>query len=336
MHTIYLEKSLQQHPRVARILSKFSQAAVILCDHYGQVFNPKSQNFRLQKQVHKPALILANKTGRRVLPTPESFGIGGQKNYYFSHMLNCLYDCRYCFLQGMYASANYVLFVNYEDFMIDIDACFDNNMTDSTESSYFFSGYDGDSLAFDSVSGFLEVFLPFFAERPHATLELRTKSVAIQQLLAQEPLDNVVVAFSFTPDAISQQVEHGVPVVAKRIAAIQRLAEHGWPIGLRFDPLIYGVEFERLYHELIDNIFAVLPSSRLHSVSLGPLRFPDGMYQKLLKLYPEDKLLAHPLQSRGNVVSYTQDVEDRMKRVVKNKLRDYVDDALLFECQAVV
>ena len=22
-------------------------------------------------------------------------------DWYFSHMLNCLYDCRYCFLQGM-------------------------------------------------------------------------------------------------------------------------------------------------------------------------------------------------------------------------------------------
>ena len=36
-------------------------------------------------------------------------------------MLNCLYDCRYCFLQGMYRSANYVLYVNYEDFTKDID-----------------------------------------------------------------------------------------------------------------------------------------------------------------------------------------------------------------------
>ena len=31
-------------------------------------------------------------------------------------MYNCLFDCRYCFLQGMYNSSNFVIFVNYEDF----------------------------------------------------------------------------------------------------------------------------------------------------------------------------------------------------------------------------
>ena len=46
-----------------------------------------------------------------VLKTPDNFTIGFKKNYYFSHMLNCIYDCKYCFLQGMYNSANYVLFI---------------------------------------------------------------------------------------------------------------------------------------------------------------------------------------------------------------------------------
>jgi len=30
--------------------------------------------------------------------------------------LNCVYDCEYCYLQGMYPSANIVVFVNFEDF----------------------------------------------------------------------------------------------------------------------------------------------------------------------------------------------------------------------------
>ena len=51
---------------------------------------------------------------------PSDFGIGNSNNFYFSHMYNCLYDCEYCFLQGMYSSADYVLFVNYEDFEDEI------------------------------------------------------------------------------------------------------------------------------------------------------------------------------------------------------------------------
>src|ERR1700734_1289578 len=137
MQTIYVEKAIKNHFRVEKIINQVGRKALIIeCDHYGQVFNRKSQNFRIQKQ--QTALILAEKTGRLVIPTPPGFGIGGKNNYYFSHMLNCLYDCRYCFLQGLYSSAHYVLFVNYEDFMDDIKALSQS----SSQPLYFFSGYD--------------------------------------------------------------------------------------------------------------------------------------------------------------------------------------------------
>ena len=118
IETIYIEECVQHHPRVLGIKARFPDARTIICERFGEVFNPKAQNFRLQKQ--KPALILAEKYQNFVLETPKGYGIGAERNYYFSHMLNCLYDCRYCFLQGMYQSANYVLFVNYEDFQAEI------------------------------------------------------------------------------------------------------------------------------------------------------------------------------------------------------------------------
>ena len=118
--TIYIEEQMADHPRTREICARFPRATRVQCQRYGEVFNPKAQDFRLQKR--KPALILARKHDRRVLETPAGYGIGGTDNYYFSHMLNCLYDCRYCFLQGMYRSAHHVLYVNYEDFGTDINA----------------------------------------------------------------------------------------------------------------------------------------------------------------------------------------------------------------------
>ena len=113
--TLYIEQAIATHYRVREIGSRFPNANHVMCERYGAVFNRKSQNFRLQKK--NPSLILAHKFDNHVLATPEGYGIGGRNNYYFSHMLNCIYDCRYCFLQGMYRSAHYVLFVNYDDFL---------------------------------------------------------------------------------------------------------------------------------------------------------------------------------------------------------------------------
>jgi len=115
---IYVEEAVAAHPLTLQILARYPRAVQVPIERYGEVFNRKSQNFRLQK--HRPALILAHKHGERVLPAPEGYGVGGSRNHYFSHMLNCVYDCRYCFLQGMFRSAHYVLFVNYESFQDDI------------------------------------------------------------------------------------------------------------------------------------------------------------------------------------------------------------------------
>ena len=87
-------------------------------------------------------------------------------------MMNCIYDCRYCFLQGMYSSANYVLFVNFEDFESEIEHLIRIHPKDKIT---FFSGYDCDSLALENISGFVSHILPVFQNQESAVLELRTK-----------------------------------------------------------------------------------------------------------------------------------------------------------------
>jgi len=155
--TIYIEEAVREHPRTQAVVARFPKARQIICEHYGAIFNRSQQSFRLQKQ--NPALILAHKSGNRVLPAPADYGIGGQDNFYFSHLLNCLYDCRYCFLQGMFRSANYIMFVNYEDFYKDIAAT--QSALDAP--GWYFSGYDCDSLAMEPVTNFVADTLDWFA-----------------------------------------------------------------------------------------------------------------------------------------------------------------------------
>ena len=183
--TIYIEDEIRDHPVTKEVLSRFPKATLIACERYSEVFNRKAQNFRLQKK--KPSLILAKKHKGFVLEAPDSYGIGGENNYYFSHMLNCIYDCRYCFLQGMYRSAHYVLFVNYEDFTTEIENVLNQH---NKEKVWFYSGYDCDSLALDPVTNFSEFILNFFQQQQRAYLEFRTKSTQIRSLLKTDPMEN--------------------------------------------------------------------------------------------------------------------------------------------------
>ena len=328
MDTIYIESAVKEHPRARATLERHPRATIIECEHYGEVFNMRSQNFRLQKK--RPAMILAEKRGNKVIPTPPDYSIGADRNFYFSHMLNCLYDCRYCFLQGMYRSAHYVHFVNYEDFETEIDRV-RSETSDSGEQLCFFSGYDCDSLVMEKMTGFAERFIPFFAERPDAWLELRTKSIATSPLEGVDPVPNIVTAYTLTPSPIAREFEHGAPSFEHRLNRVKSLTQQGWVVGLRLDPLIPFPDFRRLYTDMIDRVFREVDPGMIHSVTLGPMRFPKAMFDRIVKLYPEDPLFSlGASELRGGQMSYPEEVENEMVEVVNDRLERYLPKERIF------
>jgi len=325
--TLYIEKEVLKAERVLEIRQRFEHLETIECDFYGEIFNRKAQNFRLQKK--NPALILAKKHKGFVLPAPESYGIGGENNYYFSHMMNCIYDCRYCFLQGMYRSANYVVFVNYESFADEIRKVAQQH---AGEPVYFFSGYDCDSLALEPVTKFIDFIFPVFEELPDAFLELRTKSTQVRGLLDRTVLDNCIVAFSLSPDNIVKSLEAKTASLDKRIEALQKLQNKGWKIGLRFDPLIYCDSYQEDYVCLFDKVFSVLDAEAIHSVSLGGFRMPEKFFKNMVKLYPDEKLFASTLEENDGMVSYAKELEQEMLEYCENELLKYLPREKYFPC----
>ena len=316
---LYIEKHLADHPRVQKICKYFPNATKIYCERYSELFNHKKQNFRLQKQ--KQALILAEKHDNFVLPSPINCTIGREKNYYFSHMLNCIYDCRYCFLRGMYRSANLLLFVNYEEFQNSI-------ATFAGEKTCFFTGYDCDSLALEGITHFVEWFLPFFAQYSSSLFELRTKSANIAPLLNHDPLQNCVVAFSLAPDSIVNSFELRTPPLNQRIKAIQKLQKKGWNIGLRFDPIILCKDYKTLYRDFFSSLFKEIQN--VHSITFGPMRMPKEVHKEIEKLYSDDPLFVAGLVEKNNMVSYRNEAESEMIDFCYNELKKYVSEEKVF------
>ena len=327
INTIYIEKKIRYHDRTLSIISKFKKPRIIYIDKYTEIFNKKNQNFRLQKS--DPSLILAYKHDNFVLNAPKGFGIGSTKNFYFSHMYNCIYDCRYCFLQGMYSSANYVIFVNFEDFDISIKKTIEKNVNSKLT---FFSGYDCDSLALENVTGFAKHILSIFRKYPQIEIEFRTKSIQKEPFLSVKPMPNVILAYSLMPELMSNSLDNKAPSISKRIRVISELASKGWKIGLRFDPLIYGENWKELYQELLENIYNNVFLDNLHSVSFGSLRFPKRMFKDIFKLYPNEPLFTSPLSLNNKMISYDIEIEEEMTSFCKNLSLKYINEDQIFKC----
>lgn len=322
---IYIEESIVENPVVRDIVARFPNIPQVKIQRYGEVFNRKAQNFRLQKL--KPALILANKHDKWVLPAPAGYGFGTGESYYFSHMLNCVYDCRYCFLQGMYRSAHYVLFVNYSDFMRDCET-----KLAGSGNKYFYSGYDCDSLALEPLSGFATTFIEWFRDKPDCWFELRTKSTQIRGILQLEPAANCVLAYSFTPEDIAQELEHKVPSVQKRIDALKKLQDKGWTVALRFEPVIYQQGLKQKYQVLLKKLFDTIDPDRIHSVSVGMFRIPRDYFNNMRRLYPDDKLLALQYSEVNGLVSYEPHLEQQMVADLKEAISAYIRDDRFYHC----
>jgi spore photoproduct lyase len=151
---IYVEEEIRTHPNTELILKKFPSAIRVSIQNYKNIFNPSNQNFQVQKAAMK--LILAKKKDQ-FLYKGSSYVSSYNSNifYYNSLILNCSYNCEYCYLQGMYNSGNVVIFVNEEDFFYETDEFL------KTSPLYLCISYDTDLLAFENIVPYTSRWIEF-------------------------------------------------------------------------------------------------------------------------------------------------------------------------------
>ncbi len=157
---IYAEKSVLSHPLATQIISRFPKAKVIPIDHYKDLFNRSHQDSTIQRR--SPKLILAEKHGTLIYPgAPVCQSFGEEHFYYTSCVMNCLFDCEYCYLKGMYPSGNPVIFLNLNDVFREVEALLKKHPV------YLCVSYDTDLLALESVTEGAAAFLaPYFGQNP--------------------------------------------------------------------------------------------------------------------------------------------------------------------------
>ena len=301
--TVYIEEDTKEDKNTIDILGRIKFKNLVYCNSYSEIFNPQNQNFRIQKI--KPNIILAKKKKNFIMNTPKDFTIGFKENYYFSHMLNCIYDCKYCFLQGMFNSANFVIFTNFEDFINEIK----KKTFNKNHRICFFSGYDCDSLALEGITNFLKIFLKSFKEIEKACLEVRTKSCNIEVFKNIEPIENIIIAYSLNPEVLINEFEQKTPKLKKRIDSIKFLQRLGWKVGLRFDPLINYNENKLIYKKFFYHVFSQIQPEKIHSVTTGSFRMPNNFFNKLVNMRPEDSLIFNRLQKENLLKDHSQKKE---------------------------
>jgi len=226
---------------------------------------------------------------------------GASRFCYTSLMLNCIYDCTYCYLQGLYPSANLVAFVNIGDFQAAIaDAA-------AKESLYLAASHDTDLIALHGVIPYLDELRPFLAVQANLLMEIRTKSANPAFFSQYPPLPSMIVAFTLTPEALGRRYEKGTPTLEARLAAIQTAIRRGFQVRLCFDPVMIGPEWDDLYEPFFNQVFTGVDPQSIVDVGYGFFRMPRDLFARIEKQRADSPLFAAPYTEQGGVLSYDPD-----------------------------
>lgn len=320
---IYIEKEAENYPDTALVLARYPHAERIRINDYKTVFNRRNQRFQFQKRSMK--LILAvKKDGFLYQASDQVQNFDHRHAYYNSLILNCIYNCDYCYLQGMYPSANVVVFVNGGDFF----AITKKQL--AVHPIYLCISYDTDLLAFEPIVPFCSRWIEFASREPNLTIEIRTKSANYRSIAHLKPSANVILAWTVSPQSIIDSYEKETPSLNGRLRAIQSALNDGWRVRLCFDPVIRTADWDQIYTDCVDEIFNFIPADKIHDVSLGVFRMNSEYLQRIQKQRVDSNLLYYPLVTKEKTSTYTESECREMKERMIKTLQNFIPKEKIF------
>ena len=321
---IYVEKKILNNKNTLEILSKFKDVKIIEIENYKEVFSSNNQDFHLQKLGQK--LILASNKPNMIYEGAvvcESFE--NDNFYYTSSIINCVYDCEYCYLQGVYSSGNIVIFVDIEKVFEEVEELYNK-----LKNLYLCVSYDTDLLAIENICGFSEKWYYFIEDKKDLKIELRTKSGNIDKFLNLKPLDNFIIAFTLSPENLALKNEKYTASFKNRVKAIKELQEKGWKVRICIDPLIYSDNFEKNYSQMIEYLFNEIDKEKVIDVSIGVFRISKEYLKKMRNQNQNSEILYYPFECIDGVYTYSDKTKSYMINFIKEQFLKYIDEKKIY------
>lgn len=320
---IYVEKAIKHHFRVQNILQRFPEAHIVEINHYKDIFCRKGQKTGLQHQAQ--ALILAEKTGSLIYEGAavcQSFG--SEHFYYTSCVMNCIYDCEYCYLKGMYPSGHMVVFVNLEDVFRDVEKLLQKHEV------YLCVSYDTDLLALEELTGFVKEWEIFAGKHEGLRMEIRTKCGRKDLWDSLCPNLRIIYAYTLSPDYVTREYEHGTSALDMRIASAKTAIEKGFSVRLCFDPMLYCPDWKMEYREMLDYVFRQIKPEDLVDVSIGSFRISQDYLKKMRKNVPLSPVVQFPYENCRGVYQYPEVLRREMEKFLQGEIEKYMSKEKIF------
>lgn len=161
----------------------------------------------------------------------------------------CTAMCLYCYLVCHYNKCAYLrLFVNREQMLEKLV----KKASGAEIPLTFEIGSNSDLVLENTITGNLEWVIPEFARRTKGFLTFPTKFDRVDSLLDLDHRGKTIFRMSLNPQEIIARIELGTSPLQKRIEAVNKMCEAGYPVGILIAPVILTPEWQKQYTELFD------------------------------------------------------------------------------------
>ena len=318
---IYVESQSIDSDIAEQSFKRFPKAKIIEIEDYKKIFNKNGQDFQIQKLSTK--LILAKKQPPFIYPATDIIQDSGFSNFYYcTPILNCIYNCEYCFLQGMYSSANIVVFTNTEEVKDAVKKqILERKYPD--EPLLLSLSYNTDILALENILPLTKQWIDFANNTDDLFMEIRTKSGLTSSFNKLKPSKKILFAWTLSPNNIIQKYEHKTPLLERRIMSIQKIVDSGWPVRLSFDPILIYPNWKEDYKQMFERIKETISGDKIFDITIGVFRMSDDFLNRIKKTKPNSDLFYNNYDNSNNVKTVTKDQKEMVRDFALSQLDGY-------------
>ena len=308
---IYVEKRTLEDPETKRILDRIGCPDPVVIGHYKDVFDRRSEG-------SGRSLILARNPGKHLYegaPVCQSFG--NEHFYYSPGVMNCIYDCEYCFLKGMYPGRDICIFTDMEETFSELDEL------EKRFPVYVCASYNTDLTALEDLTGYIEKWCIRAFEHEKFSVEIRSKC-SRTDIYSRLPVSNrAIFAFTLSPDEITKKFEKDTPGLNGRLKAIGAAMHAGFPVRICFDPMIYVRNWRDIYGNMMEEVAESVDLSAVKDISIGSFRISGQYLKNMRKKMPDSEIAQYPYVSEDGYYQYSKTVriamEDRLNDLILEK-----------------
>ncbi len=316
-NAIYFEKDILNYELGKKLMEKYEKTPKIEIQNHNNIEEMRKKSNKEFPQMKNNLIIGIRKTHKYV------------ENHKTSDFLvpytssGCTASCMYCYLVCNYNKCAYLrLFVNREQMLEKIIKTAENSEKDLT----FEIGSNSDLVLENSITGNLKWTIENFASTKKGKLTLPTKFDMIDDILPLDHKGKITIRMSVNPEYIINRVEFGTSRLEKRIEAINKLCEAGYPVGILIAPVIMVENWKELYSKLIEELAKKLSRKAVKQVffeiifmtySFVHTKINEEAFPNAIKIYDKDKMTG---RGKGKYM-YKNDLREDGKKFLLEKMK---------------